>query len=78
MSDTVERVLYNPKNGEMAVGIRLTFLDKRLSQELGNLEGYSVQLAPSAPDAWAIDNQDGYWLVVPTPLMRGVEDWGPL
>ena len=75
---SIERVLFNPKNGKLAVGFRLRFMDKYHSEEIASLEGYSVTLEPNECDAWAIDNENGIFLVVHTGLMDGIEDWGPL
>lgn len=81
MSDTIERVLFNPKNGKLAVGIRLRFFDKYHSEDmsLGPFsEKYSLRLEPQEHDAWAIDNEDGFWIVVVNSHLEGIEDLGPL
>lgn len=79
--ETIERVLYNPKNGKLAIGIRLRFIDKYPRESLGAFDGkYSIWLEPDQQDAWAIDNEDGVWVLVPQEFFSttGIEDWGPL
>lgn len=77
--ETIERVLFNPKNGKLAVGIRLRFMDKYHEESLGAFDGkYSLRLEPTGCDAWAIDNEDGYWLTVTSELLQNIEDLGPL
>lgn len=78
MSETIERVLFNPRNGKLAVGIRLRFIDKYASEDIGAIDGYTLRLEPDGCDAWAIDNEDGVWLVVAAEHLKGIEDWGPL
>lgn len=77
--ETIERVLFNPNNGKLAVGIRLRFMDKYHSESIGAFDGkYNISLEPTECDAWAIDNEDGIWIVVVTKFIEGMEDLGPL
>lgn len=79
MSDTIERVLFNPRNGKLAIGIRLRFMDKYHEESLGAFDGkYSIKLEPTKEDAWAIDNEDGIWIVVHESVVGDIEDLGPL
>ncbi len=76
--NTIERVLFNPNNGKLAVGIRLRFMDKYHSEEITTLDNYSLRLEPTECDAWAIDNEDGIWIVVASELIGDIEDLGNL
>lgn len=76
--NTIERVLFNPLNGKLAVGIRLCFMDKYHEEPIANLDGYSLRLEPGKCDAWAIDNEDSIWIVVTSDHMGEIEDLGPL
>jgi len=76
--ETIERVLFNPNNGKLAVGIRLRFMDKYHSKELANLDGYKRFCEPQDCDGWAIDNEQGIFILVAKEFMEHVEDWGPL
>lgn len=77
--ETCERVLINVGNGKLGVGIRLRFMDKYHSEALGKLAGYSLKLEPDGCDAWAIDNEQGIYIVVAEPeLIAKLEDLGPL
>lgn len=79
MTETIERVLFNPNNGKLAVGIRLRFMDKYHSEDLGAFDGkYKISLEPTDCDAWAIDNQDGVWIVIVSEFIKNLEDLGPL
>ncbi len=79
MSDSIERVLFNPRNGRLAVGVRLRFMDKYQSESLGAFDGeFELKLEPKEPDAWAIDNEFGVWVVVADALLGDVDDLGPL
>lgn len=80
MSDTIERVLFNPYNGKLAIGIRLRFMDKYPSESMGAFEGkYELRIDPVELDAWAIDNEDGIWIVIPNDkYTKMIEDLGPL
>lgn len=80
MSDTIERVLFNPVNGQLAVGIRVRFMDKYPERSLGAFDGkYKISLEPQECDGWAIDNEHGVWFLISnTKLLKGIEDLGPL
>ncbi len=75
---TIERVLFNPSNGKLAVGFRLRFMDKYHEEPLANLDAYCLRLEPEGCDAWAIDNEGGVFVVVPMSLIGEIEDIGPL
>jgi len=78
-SETIERVLFNPRNGKLAIGIRLRFMDKYHEESLGAFDGkYSLKLEPTDCDAWAINNEDGVWVVVVNEFLKDIEDLGPL
>jgi hypothetical protein len=83
--ETIERVLFNPFSGKLAIGIRLRFMDKYHGEDLslgafGEDSQYELKIEPGECDAWAIDNEDGIWIVVVTSLLEkaGIEDLGPL
>ena len=80
MSETIERVLFNPNNGKLAIGIRIRFIDKYPEESLGAFDNkYSLRLEPTECDGWAIDNQDGIWILVANgPLTTALEDLGEL
>ena len=79
MSETIGRVLFNRRNGKLAVGIRLRFMDKYQSEPISAFgDAYEMRIEPTGVDAWAIDNEQGIYVVVPTDLLGDVEDWGPL
>ena len=80
-AESIERVLFNPHNGKLAVGFRLRFMDKYTEEAIAAFQGnYSLRLEPTGCDAWAIDNEDGIHVVVPNSVVEksGIEDWGPL
>lgn len=83
MGKSVERILMNKNSGELGIGIRLAFMDKRETQEVASLPGYSVLLTPNEPDAWAIfagdEDAAGPWLLVADPKRISLfEDLGEL
>jgi hypothetical protein len=79
MRETIERVLFNPRNGELAVGIRLRFMDKYERQDMGPGFGYTISCEPRDHDAWGIqDHGTGWWVVVTADLASFLEDLGPL
>lgn len=76
---TVERVLLNPSNGKIAVGFRLRFMDKYHGEDIGGFDGkYNLKIEPTNCDAWAIDNEQGIYVVVHESLLKDIEDLGPL
>lgn len=78
MNKTIERVLFNPNNGRLAIGFRLRFMDKYHEEPIASLGTYSLRLEPFECDAWAINNEDGVWIVVHADLMKDIEDLGEL
>lgn len=78
MSETIERVLFNPSNGKLAVGVRLRFMDKYPDEPLGKLGDYSLRIEPTGCDAWAIDNEAGIYILVPGDIIGKIEDLGEL
>lgn len=82
-SETILRIVMNSETGEVGLGIKLAFMNKRQEHELDNLPGFSIQLAPTKPDAWALfagaDDAEGPWMMVSKPeYLEKIEDIGPL
>ena len=59
--NTVERVLLNKNNGNLGIGIRVSFYDKAPDFPLAKLDGYSLRLASEDYEGWIIEDalQDG-------------------
>lgn len=79
-AETIERVVMNRINGNISIGIRISFFDKYQNHSLDNLEGYQISISSNKPEGWLIfagrDNASGPWMFI--NLDKNIEDLGPL
>lgn len=77
--DTVERVLYNTRNGKFGIGVRVQFRDK-FTHPAGEQfsDVYGIFFSDGRFEGYIVDDQSGFWVYVHNEALAecGVEDWG--
>lgn len=65
--------------GEMALGIPLSFYERPESEALDSMPGYRIMLSPRQPEAWAIQFSEGGFFITMLPLaLKNLENLGEL